>query len=169
MSGEPINLMSLGFFLRGPLRLRPLRLIPKSSNPKSEYKGITRGREELEEREWIYLRSLVGLTAMRFKEIESFREWAPTARRRKGSISFNLSVVMRGARGLRDPLSSAASSDEIILRPEPARPEFIAKLRSSEVPWLDLKQMTEPGVCHRELISTRPRHALKLRKNPIQR
>lgn len=61
----------------------------------------------------------------------------------------------------RNPLRSACkhfagTSDEINVYLEPAYAEFISERRSSEVSWLNIKQLIEPHATAGELTSTRP-------------
>lgn len=80
---------------------------------------------------------------------EPFREWVYITRRRKGSKKPLKAVILGGTRVRQEgghPLASA--SDEINWRLEPAHAEFIAKQRSSEASWFNIKQLTEPLFYH---------------------
>jgi hypothetical protein len=64
---------------------------------------------------------------------------------------------IEGARNLRAGCKRLAeASDEINLWCEPALAEFMAEQRSSEVTWLNIKQLIEPHAMAGELTSTRP-------------
>ena len=93
---------------------------------------------------------------MNLRGFEHFREWVQVTRRRKCSKKPLMSSIIEGARNLRSGCNhSAESSGEINWRPEPACAEFIAKQRSSEVTWLNIKQLIEPHATAVELTSTR--------------
>ena len=80
---------------------------------------------------------------MRNQLFESFREWVPLTRRRKGSKKPSGSHILEGARVSCDGGGGhKTASGEIILRLEPI--EFKLKQRSPEASWLNIKQLTEP-------------------------
>ncbi len=100
---------------------------------------------------------LVGSLPILKKLFKPFGEWVYLTRRREGLKKPVRCIDLVGARV---PCSGdghcKAALGEIILRLEPACAEFIAKQRSPEASWLNIKQLTEPHARHAELISTRP-------------
>ena len=90
---------------------------------------------------------LVGSAPMNFRLFESFREWAPLARRRKDSKKPFRDINLEGARVSWDGGGHPNSTPgEIILCLEPPVGEFITKQRSPGVSWLNIKQLTEPSL-----------------------
>ena len=97
---------------------------------------------------------------MNLPAFERFREWVKITRRRKRSKKPSMApnvMVQFARKTLRSGCNHlAGTSDEINLRSEPVYAEFIAELRSSEVSWLNIKQLLEPHATAGELTSTRP-------------
>ena len=84
---------------------------------------------------------------MIFQLFEPFREWVYKTRRRKGSKKPFGGATLEGARvGRGGGIHRSPALGEIILRPEPPVGEFIAKQRSPEASWLNIKQLTEPSL-----------------------